>query len=78
MIKEPKYKIGDLVIVPVGEIDKNGVQKYMQGKIFMADINIPLRYISKWFYGVEGYHTAKIDKKERVYVFEKEIIKKLI
>lgn len=72
-MKQPKFKIGDLVIVPIGKEDENGVRRYMQGKIFMADINVSDRSDIEWFYGIEGHHTLRVHKKERVYVYENDI-----
>jgi len=65
--KQPKYKLGEIVIV-LADTDK---EKVVMGKIVGADCKISEPTYGRWFYIIKARNLGKI---ETICLYEEEII----
>ena len=69
-MKNPKYKIGDIVIIKKDK-DSRGI-KYIQGRIFLAEF-YTAQENNKWFYGIEAMYSTHLKDYDKFYKYEFEI-----
>ena len=67
-IKQPKYKIGDVLVV----YSENDKQKIVQGKIVSAECFYDQGMQGTWFYAIEVPSESGVTEPQRVYSYEED------